>query len=354
VEINSSFAQTPHPVITSMKVLGQEKNLKDSATIYLSSGENSISFEYAVPGIDSSRGLSYSYRLEGFDKDWVNAGNRQYVSYTNLYGGDYVFKLKVAVGEGGWYEMISPVKIHISKFFYNSAWFIILVALTIVMVTGLVIYFAYRAQLQRVLMTQKVRNSIASDLHDDIGSTLSSIMLMSEIAAKKPELATSYFSQISESAGKVIENMNDIVWAINPDNDELAQIVVRMKSFAASLLEKRYIALQFESSPGIDNLRLGMKERRNFYLIFKEAIHNAVKYSSCSIVKTTISAAGDMITLVIEDDGIGFDTEKNYMGNGLRNLHKRADEISGTLQLISAPGNETKITLSFKTTQTGG
>jgi len=347
------LAQTTYPVITSFKVLDKEKTVTGDKLIHLSPRENSVSFDYAVPGVNSSSGLLYAYRLEGFDNDWVQAGSRQYVNYTNLNGGEYSFHLKVAIGEGGWYEMAAPFKFQIKTAFYNSAWFIMLIAFAIILVAGFIIYFAYRTQLHRLLAMQKVRNSIASDLHDDIGSSLSSIMLMSEMATKKPDLAATYHAQISEDAKRIIENMNDIVWAINPDNDSLSQIVVRMQNFAANLLEKKNIALQFESAPEIENLKLGMKERRNFYLIFKEAIHNAVKYSSCNQLKTSIDASANMITFVISDNGIGFDTSKTYTGNGLRNLEKRAREMNGILQIISAPGEGTKISLSFKTTQTG-
>jgi len=352
-KIQSLLAQTPRPVVTSFKVMGKEMKITAGNIVHFSPGENSVAFDYALPGVNNSSGLLFAYKLEGFDEDWIQAGNRQYVNYTNLYGGDYSFRLKVAIGEGGWYEMGTPVKFHISTAFYNSAWFLAIVAFAIVLVAGFIIYFAYRTQLHRLLAMQKVRNSIASDLHDDIGSSLSSIMLMSEMAGRQPELAASYHSQISEDAKTIIENMNDIVWAINPDNDSLSQIVVRMQSFAANLLEKKSIALQFESAPEIENLKLGMKERRNFYLIFKEAIHNAVKYSSCNQLKTSISASGNMITCVVSDNGKGFDTSKSYTGNGLRNLDKRAREMNGNLQIISTTGKGTMIILSFKTTHTG-
>jgi signal transduction histidine kinase len=351
-EMNFSFAQ-PRPVITSFKVLGKERKLDPPATVKLSSGENSFSFDYTIPGTIHSPGTKYVYQLEGFDKNWVDAGNREYTNYTNLHGGNYTFKIKATTDGVHWSEINPPVTIHISASFYNTAWFIVLIVLIIVLITGLVIYFAHRTQLQRILMTQKVRNSIASDLHDDIGSSLSSIMLMSEMAGKQPQQAAGYLLQISENARSVIENMNDIVWAINPDNDTLAQIVVRMQSFAADLLDKKNISLQFEAPPEIETLKLGMKERRNFYLIFKETIHNTVKYASCNHVKVKIDISGNMITLKIEDNGKGFDAAKSYAGNGLRNLQKRAAEIEGDLELISSPGNGTTVLLRFKTTQTG-
>ena len=310
---------------------------------------NYIRFQYTTIDYKNQQNLQYHYQLYGLDTTWINGENQRSVIYQHLPPGNYSFNMKARNNKGVWSKTATYV-FTIKNPFYKTGWFIVLITLAIVIVTGFVIYFAHRMQLQRILMTQKVRNSIAGDLHDDIGSSLSSIMLMSEMAGKQPQQAPGYLAQISESARTIIENMNDIVWAINPDNDTVAQIVVRMQSFAADLLEKKNIALQFDAAPEIETLKLGMKERRNFYLIFKETIHNAVKYASCSRVKVKIEISGKMITLKIEDDGKGFDTAKSYTGNGLHNLQKRAGEIQGDLQLISSPGNGTSVLLNFKTT----
>jgi ligand-binding sensor domain-containing protein/signal transduction histidine kinase len=310
---------------------------------------NYIRFQYTAIDYKNQQNLQYYYQLSGLDTTWINGGNLRSVIYQHLSPGNYNFNVKAKNNKGVWSKTATYV-FTIKSPFYKTGWFIILIVLTIILVTGLIIYFAHRIQLQRILMTQKVRNSIASDLHDDIGSSLSSIMLMSEMAEKQPKLASGYLTQITDNSRTIIENMNDIVWAINPDNDTVAQIVVRMQSFAAALLEKKNITLQFEAAPEIETLKLGMKERRNFYLIFKETIHNAVKYASCNWVKVKIEVSGKMITLKIEDDGKGFDTAKSYTGNGLRNLQKRAGEIQGDLQLISSPDNGTSVLLSFKTT----
>ena len=163
-------------------------------------------------------------------------------------GGDYVFKIRATDDNGlHWYEMSAPVSIHIDTPFYKTVWFYVLTSAVIITIIFLFIYGRYRSKLKRIITALKIRNDIASDLHDDIGSSLSSIMLMSELAKKREDAAKNYFDAIKENAGKIIENMNDIVWAVNPNNDTMEQLFIRMQSFASSLLEKKDIAFEFNT-----------------------------------------------------------------------------------------------------------
>ncbi|MEJ7736714.1 MAG: triple tyrosine motif-containing protein [Chitinophagaceae bacterium] len=344
------FAQSYSPVITSFKVAG--KVYHPAPRIRLSSRDNSFSFDYVSSNIDV-RSVRYAYKLEEFDKEWIDAGDRTYVNYTNIPGGTYRFKVKCTVDGSNWIEIKDPITIYIDRPFHETGWFTVLIAITILMATGLVINYAYRIQLQRILTTQKIRNDIASDLHDDIGSSLSSIMLMSELAKNQPQDAIRYFNQISTNAQQVIENMNDIVWAVNPNNDSMMDIIARMQHFASGILEKKNMILQFDASPELETIKLDMHERKNMYLIFKETINNAVKYAKCGTVKVKIHTADQKIIMKIEDDGEGFDTTKKYMGNGLPNLRKRAEEINGTLLIDAVSGQGTVVMLTLKTTQTG-
>ena len=145
--------------------------------------------------------------------------------------------------------------------------FIIVIMLLFIII--MLIFWNFRTQrhkmeLQRMLMANKIRNDIAEDLHDDIGASLSSIMLMSDIAKQQPLRTADYLAQISDASGKVIENMGDIVWAVNPDNDSMEQILVRMREFAATLLEKKDIALNFKATDNFALVKLGMEARKKF------------------------------------------------------------------------------------------
>jgi signal transduction histidine kinase/ligand-binding sensor domain-containing protein len=340
------------PLVTSFKVQGKEKQLSGDKPVEVPFYENFFSFNYTAANFINPADTRYMFMLKGFDTLWRIAGSRQYVDYTNLPPGNYQFKLRATTGRK-WFEMKSPVAIHITVPFYKTIWFLVMIAFSIFVSSALVILYAQRTQLQRILTAQKIRDDIAGDLHDDIGSSLSSIMLMSEIARKLPAEAADYLSQITETAGNVIERMNDIVWAVNPGNDSVEQMLARMQEFASGLLEKKNITLQFNTTLSAEPLKPDMEQRKNLYLIFKEAVHNAFKYADCSQVTVTLILDGKTISLKVEDDGKGFDSTKKYMGNGLYNMQKRAAEIKSSVQVRSAPGSGTAILFVLKTTQTG-
>jgi len=340
------------PIITSFSVVGKQRSLNDSGNINLSYNDKYFSFNYTAPDLNNAADVRYEYKLEGFNKTWVNAGTRHYAGYTNLDGGNYTFKVRASSGGIDWYEISVPVAIHVDTPFYKAIWFYVLVSAIAVAIIFLFIYSAYRAKLKRVLAALKIRNEIAGDLHDDIGSSLSSIMLMSEIAKKQDEPQL-YFDRIKENAGKIIESMNDIVWAVNPNNDTIEQLFIRMQTFASSLLEKKDIRFTFSTDDTLTTVKLSMEERKNFYLIFKEAIHNAFKYACCKTVTAQISSLHKNVLMRIHDDGKGFDTTRNYMGNGLNNMGKRAKEINGRLEIISSVDEGTTITLLFTPTHKG-
>jgi signal transduction histidine kinase/ligand-binding sensor domain-containing protein len=342
------------PVITGFYVMSNRKNLNNLNKVSLSSKENFFSFSYTAADFVNPADVKYEYRLAGFNKNWINAGARQYASFTNLSGGNYVFNLRATDDNGmHWYEMAAPISIHIDTPFFKTVWFYVLASAVIIAIIFLFIYSDYRAKLKRIVTALQIRNEIASDLHDDIGSSLSSIMLMSELAKKTHENPETYFDAIKENSGKIIENMNDIVWAVNPNNDTIEQLLIRMQSFASSLLEKKNIALDFIAAQSLAAVKLTMEERKNFYLIFKEAVHNAFKYAECKQIITQIHQHDKIICMTIKDDGRGFDTSIKYTGNGLKSILRRAKEIHGKLEVTSDFNEGTIVTLIFKPTHKG-
>jgi signal transduction histidine kinase/ligand-binding sensor domain-containing protein len=338
------------PVVTSFNVMGRQESVSDS--IHLSYKESFFSFNYTTPDLGNAADMRYQYKLEGFNETWVNAGKRQYAGYTNLDGGIYAFRVRSSADGIRWHEMTTPIAIDITSPFYKTVWFYVMASAIIISIIFLFVYSGYRAKLKRMMTALKIRNEIAGDLHDDVGSSLSSIMLMSEIAKKQDEPQL-YFDRIKENAGKIIENMNDIVWAVNPNNDTIELLFIRMQSFASSLLEKKEIEFKFIADDALAAVKLTMEERKNFYLIFKEAIHNAFKYSGCKTVTAEISSILKNVSMNIRDDGQGFDITRSYLGNGLNNMQKRANEINGKLEILSSVNEGTIVTLRFTPTHKG-
>lgn len=200
---------------------------------------------------------------------------------------------------------------------------------------------------KRVRQLQAIRNSIADDLHDDIGSALSSISIMNELAKQKSPEAMTLLSAIGENTAAIQENMSDIIWAIKAGDDSFENVVRRMNRFAAEILEAKNIGLSFKCGQPPADLRLNIDQRKNFYLFFKEAVNNAAKYSSAQKVSVSVSTHNHAVELNICDDGKGFDTAAQYNGNGMGSLKKRAIELGGDCAITSVQNQGTEVRLLF-------
>lgn len=203
-------------------------------------------------------------------------------------------------------------------------------------------------RISKFLAEEKIRSKIARDLHDDIGSALTSINIMSKVAmspSQQESQVQGYLQKIKEHSSKTMESMSDIVWAINPANDSIQKLVIRMKEWAAEMLEPTGVAYHFDISGEIDQSILNLEERKDLYLIFKEAVHNAVKYSQCKEILIQLIFRDNTLTMTIKDNGKGFDKLLIEKGNGLANMHARAEAMKATFQITSAPGKGTVIVL---------
>lgn len=228
---------------------------------------------------------------------------------------------------------------------------IIIVLLSVIIVSVLLIN-RYRVlnRTRRQLEMEKMRSQIARDLHDDIGSTLSSINIISNMALANNDETKNYFQNIQEQSSRMMDNMADIVWSINPNNDTLEQVVIKMKEFAAEILEPKNINYSFQESAGLDKVKLDVEKRKNLFLIFKESINNAAKYSGGQNINIQLITNGADIRLLIKDDGKGFNMDEIKPGNGLKNMEVRAELIGAKLSRNSSPGLGTSIELEVPIT----
>jgi two-component system, NarL family, sensor histidine kinase UhpB len=218
---------------------------------------------------------------------------------------------------------------------------------------GLLAVNRYRAvqRAARIIEMEKMRNNIARDLHDDMGSTLSSINIISKVALENAEeklKVNEHLRKIHENSGFMLENISDIVWTIDPVNDTLEQALFKMKEFAADILEPLNIQYVFNQTGNFHAIRLGLQTRKNLYLVFKEAVNNAAKYSRCSRIDIEVSERERQISMQIKDNGIGFKRDQVRSGNGLKNMEERARQIGGSLTISSEEGKGTTIGLRIK------
>lgn len=193
---------------------------------------------------------------------------------------------------------------------------------------------------------ENTRNKIAQDLHDDIGSTLSSILLYSSAAQKKTRFkngeAAETFSKISKIANTMMDEMSDIIWAINPVQDSMDKILKRMHYYAAPLILAQNMQFDFKFNEDIKQLHLGLEKRKNLFLIFKESINNALKYSEGTNIFVKLYRTDGCLHMLVKDNGKGF-TNPSEIGNGLNNMKIRAEDVEGKLEITSQENDGTTI-----------
>jgi len=319
--------------------------IEDTKQIKLSYDKNVISFTFAALSFIHPEKNQYAYMLQGFDKDWIYTdANNRVVNYTNLDAGEYFFKVKASNNDGLWNEAGASLQLIILPPFWQTWWF----RISIVAALVAAMYLAYRYRLQQVMKLQVIRNNIASDLHDDIGSTLNSISIYSEVAKQEAGTPIPSLDLIGVSARKIVESMSDIVWTINPENDSFEKVIARMRSFSYQLMKAKKIEFLFDADTNLNKLSLDMQVRKNFYLIFKEAVNNLAKYSNATRVSISISGENGQIRLTVRDNGKGFNSTQSFDGNGMLNMKRRAGEIGGQLNIESSVGTGTSVELNLK------
>jgi signal transduction histidine kinase len=203
--------------------------------------------------------------------------------------------------------------------------------------------------LERKLMLERERARISRDMHDDVGASLSRISMLSEIVKNNvegPDNIKSWLGQISDISRDVIDEMNQIIWALNPRNDTLDGLVVFIRRFAMEYFEASQVRCRIVLPETIPDVSLGVEIRRNIYLVVREALHNTFKHAGAHEVEIALEVIDKGFKIMIRDNGKGFDPEKlNYQGNGLNNMKKRMNEIGGEFFLHSEPGIGTEIIL---------
>ncbi len=305
--------------------------LKDS--IKINSVNSSINLKFTC--INNPENELALFRINKLSNQWQNINLKEEINIYSLPPGEYSIEVKLPYSENPreWFSktlIVYPV-------FYQTILFKVFVLLVLI---GIV-YLIWRSRIKKLEKEFKIRTLIASDLHDDIGSTLNSISVYSAIAEQQFETNKTNTKLLLDKMGKasrdMIEKMSDIVWTIHPKNDEFEKVLDRIRFFAAEILSTKNIVFEFNLDDQINQLKLEMAVRKNIYLICKEALNNAYKYANATHVSLSIKKVNNKLLIKIEDNGKGFDTEQLEMnGNGLFNMKARAKEINAILQIESS------------------
>ena len=343
--------QTPNIYISGLRVAGVSQKISELGETDLPNSEftadkNNLTIEYLGLGASLGENLKYQYQLGDENSEWMTTNERS-LNFANLSAGDYQFAVRAVSSDGLMSPNPATFSFQILRPIYLRWWFLTLAALLI----GLAIRQIYRLRVGRLLEIERTRTRIATDLHDDIGSDLSKISLLSEVVKMQMQNGSEennrLLTTIAETSRKSVDSMRDIVWAINPSRDSFNDLVKKMRQFAEETLVEKNIKINFNAPADNQKLKLSMNMRRELYLIFKEAVSNAAKYSKCSKVEIDFAIIGKEISLQIKDDGKGFDVSQDFDGNGLKNMKRRCENLKGKFEITSSQEHGTNTSAKF-------
>ena len=341
---------TPAPLLRALRVGGNPYPISETGEpvvtgMELTPGHNSLEVEFRALHFDIGEGLRYQYWLEGADADWSKPSDGQTVRYANLAPGRYYFAVRSITESGQISAGQATLTFQVLPVFWRRSWFLGLVTLAIV--SGAASLHRYR--LNHLLALERVRTRLATDLHDDLGAGLAEIAILSEVA-KRQELPRTMelLDGIADRARSLRESMTDIVWTVDPRQDCLADLVLRMRQTAFTMLESEERSVQF-LAPCDEQLDIELTPavRRHVLLFFKEAVTNVARHAGATAVRVEVDAVRGRFRMSIRDNGRGFDPQQPRAGRGLKSLQYRAAELRGGFRVQSAPGVGTEIELSL-------
>lgn len=297
----------------------------------------SLTFRFSVLDFLSAGRYTYYYQMLGYDKDWIKANEQNFATYTNLPPGEYTFNIKAAIPGADSQSEITSLMITVNPPFWKTWWFLIIA----VALLGAGLYGLYRYRIGQLMKVQMIRNRIATDLHDEIGSALSNINMLTAITKKKleePSEADKYLSRISEEVTGSGQALDDIIWSVDTKNDTLEEMIARMRRYAAELFEATdNIKCDLDFEEGIASRKINIEERRDIYLVYKEALNNIYKHSGAKYFKVKVFLRDNVFCLQIKDDGVGFDATQLTHRNGLKNMKARVERWKGKIDIQSGP-----------------
>jgi ligand-binding sensor domain-containing protein/signal transduction histidine kinase len=351
------------------------------AGLELEPDQNQLQIEFFGVGFAIGEELLYEFKLEGADRDWSAPADQRTVNYASLAPGTYRFVVRAVTTDGTLSESPATVSFKILSPLWRRWWFATIAALIFASAVFAFARYRYqrmkavleaeealrRSREERLVELERVRTRIATDLHDDIGSSLTQIAILSEVANQRlgdgnNEQGAGPLARIIKVSNELVDTMSDIVWAINPKKDHLSDLLQRMRRFASDIFTARNIAFRLTAPEASHDLELGANVRREVFLIFKESINNIVKHSCCTRAEIEFQIEGNWLTLELRDNGKGFDaklaldpgavinsTAKG--GNGILSLRKRAEEMGGQFEIISQIGEGTTARLRVSVAQ---
>lgn len=343
-------ARPPLAAISAIRVRGNPIPLSElgethPAPFILQPSDNHVEIDFTGLAAASAGTLRYQYRLRGWNRTWSTPDPGRSVTYASLAPGAYRFDVR-SVNPGGRVSEPAIAEFTVLAPLWRRPWFLAMLGACL----AACFYGLHLRRLARVVEIERVRTRIATDLHDDIGSSLSQIAILSEVARRKTASGSAgvpdALDEIARTARELVDSMSDIVWAIDPGRDHMGGLLQRMRRFSEDLCGAADIGLSFDApiEPHAEKGIAGAHLRRQVYLIFKESLNNAVRHSGCSGVHVAFSVSRSELRLRVEDNGRGFDPAAAIEGRGLKSIRERARRLGASVSWRAAgPGTAVEL-----------
>lgn len=344
----------PLMAITYLNVFNRETNEQESLPctreIVLEHDQNFFSIDFTALDMSPGQKHQYAYMLEGIDHDWVYSGTRNTAFYTDLRHGSFQFLARASNADHTWSE---PVELSITVLpaWWNTTW-IRIAGLFAIFGIGILVA---RLRFWHLLEIERIRLNIASDLHDEMGSNLSSISVDSQQLMQhymKDRRAYQLSTDIYRTTNETIDSIRDIIWFINPKNDGGENMLFKMREKASIMLAGMKWTFHVSEGLNMDAVKLGV--RRNIFLIYKETINNILRHADAKSCMIHLIRNASSLEMKICDDGKGFNMEKERYSGGLANLHYRAKKIGAHIEITSEMGQGTCVVLKLPIKAPGG
>jgi ligand-binding sensor domain-containing protein/signal transduction histidine kinase len=343
-----------------------------TVTVQIPPGGQRLDFQYTALSLTAPKKVRFKYKLEGLENRWEDAGEKRTAEYSRLLPGNYQFDVIACNNDGVWNDTGAVLAVTVLPYFWQTKWFMALVVLTTLGSVAGSVRYVVKQKLQRRIeyvererAVEAERGRIANDIHDDLGSGLTEIVILSELAQNSEISADAVQSdvrRITDKARALTQSLDEIVWAMNLQNDTLDSFVTYACNFAQEYLQLAKIRCRLDVPAQLPNVPLTADIRHNLFMVLKETLNNIVKHANATEVWIQVTIEPDRFTLSIRDNGAGFrlvaapDSEANpevqnadlNLGkDGLVNMRKRLKNIGGELRLKSQVGRGTQVELTM-------
>ena len=343
---------------------GKPVPLPVSGELILPPNHGELEFRYTALDLRAPERCRFKYKLDEVDPDWIDVGTRRVAHYNNVRPGRYCFHVMACNKDGVWNQQGVSISLLLRPRFWQMLWFQgLCVGAGLAGVAGMARAVTKLRMTRRLALLEaqhaleQERGRIAKDIHDDLGSSLTRIMLLGTRAeqdlAENKEIRP-HLRKIVAFSRATVQAMDEIVWAVNPKHDTLEGLVGYLTQYTEQLFEDTPIRCRLEMPIASPSLVLPAEARHDLFLVVKEALNNVLKHSGASEVRVEVSARDETVQIVIEDNGCGFDAgpaRPGRKGNGLDNMRRRMESAGGRVDVASARGHGTRLTLNLRVKQ---